>query len=357
MRLTVVTHFASPYQIELFDAIAKRSGIILTVIYLHRTFSTREWMTLRPTHNAVYLDLAPAEFEVARKCVRTADLAVFNYYAEQPASILLHDRARSGRAWCFWGERPGSHRLGRFAQLYRRWRLSVVHRKPIPIWGVGNWAVDAYRNEYGPGRLYVNVPYFSDISRFTRASGARQTNRLTVLYSGSLIFRKGVDVLAKAFSRLAMNYPQVRLRVLGAGPLRGYLRRKLAGHNGRVTFVGFKDWHAVPEIYKSADVLCVPSRYDGWNLVVPEGLAAGLPVIATDRTGAALDLVRPGENGWVTRAGHVSSLYEALVAACQMTKSQLDQFSELATQSVSNHTLDNGAERFCAAATASIEAF
>ena len=69
----------------------------------------------------------------------------------------------------------------------------------------------------------------------------------------------------------------------------------------RVEFVGFKDWKELPAEYAAADVLCVPSRYDGWGLVVPEGLASGLPVIATDRMGAALEFVRDGRNGWLIR--------------------------------------------------------
>ncbi len=67
----------------------------------------------------------------------------------------------------------------------------------------------------------------------------------------------------------------------------------------RVEFAGFKDWNELPGEYASADVLCVPSRYDGWGLVVPEGLASGLPVIATDRMGAALEFVETGRNGWL----------------------------------------------------------
>jgi glycosyltransferase involved in cell wall biosynthesis len=57
-----------------------------------------------------------------------------------------------------------------------------------------------------------------------------------------------------------------------------------------------------------ADVLCVPSRYDGWGLVVPEGLASGLPVIATDRMGAALEFVENGRNGWLIPAGDGSAV-------------------------------------------------
>ena len=65
-------------------------------------------------------------------------------------------------------------------------------------------------------------------------------------------------------------------------------------------------------------VLCVPSRYDGWGLVVPEGLASGLPTIATGRTGAALDLITTGANGWVVEANQALADEPATINADPM---------------------------------------
>jgi glycosyltransferase involved in cell wall biosynthesis len=114
----------------------------------------------------------------------------------------------------------------------------------------------------------------------------------------------------------------------------------------RVEFVGFNDWSALPELYASADVLCVPSRYDGWGLVVPEGLTSGLPVIATDRMGAGLEFVRTGENGWLIPAGDEEAILDAMREAVLLSDSQLGQMGQRAQASVSEHTLAHGVERF-----------
>ena len=95
-------------------------------------------------------------------------------------------------------------------------------------------------------------------------------------------------MLAQAFVRLAAERPNVRLRLLGDGPMAAESRRPLVRRVGdQVKFVGFRDWDELPGEYAQADILCVPSRHDGWGLVVPEGMAAGLPVISTAETGAA----------------------------------------------------------------------
>ena len=157
------------------------------------------------------------------------------------------------------------------------------------------------------------------------------------------IARKGVDVIARSFVRLALDVSNVRLRIVGEGELRESLVRTLRPVSERVEFVGFKDWGELPAEYAAADVLCVPSRYDGWGLVVPEGLAAGLPVIGTDRMGAALEFVKTGRNGWLIRAGDEEALLEAMREAASVP---LSEMSCRARESVSEHTLRNGAIRF-----------
>src|SRR5678815_5517904 len=95
---------------------------------------------------------------------------------------------------------------------------------------------------------------------------------------------------------------------------------------------------------------CVPSRYDGWGLVVPEGLASGLPVIATDRMGAALEFVENRRNGWLIPAGDQVALLDAMREAVELPSGELAQWGRHARESVSAHTLQNGAARFVHAA-------
>jgi glycosyltransferase involved in cell wall biosynthesis len=223
-----------------------------------------------------------------------------------------------------------------------------LHGSAAPIWGTGNLAVEAYRREFGPRRDYFNLPYYSDLRRFEHASRSGRVRRgqTTFLYSGSLNRRKGVDLLARAFCRLAAELPEVRLRLVGDGPLRPQLERDLGGLGGRVEFAGFRDWDALPAEYAQGDVLCVPSRHDGWGLVVPEGMAAGLPVISTEATGAAVDLIDPSENGWRVSPGDADALHRAMREAASLTDEELTRRSAAAIRRVESHSLERGAEHF-----------
>lgn len=348
--ILVLTHFPSPYQVELFDCVAQSSDLV--VAYLHRQDRGRAWKEASLQHRALFLE-DEDDTQACRDLVHTAPLVVFNYYQDRRAVRLVRLRSATGKPWVYWGERPGFHQaqLGRFA---RRLALQPLHVSHQPIWGIGQWAVDAYEMEFGSDRPYVNLPYFSNLQRYQQPATTHSDSNFVFMYSGSLSRRKGVDVLAKAFDRLAAEYAHVRLRMIGSGELASAVTATLAPFGDRVEMLGFKDWPQAPLAYAGAHVLCVPSRHDGWGLVVPEGLAAGLPVITTNRTGAALDLVTPGGNGWLIPAGNADALYSSMKDAATLSGPAWSAMRDRARASIARHTLADGARRFLDAATAAM---
>lgn len=350
-RFLVVTLIPSPYQVELFNRLAE-AGADLQVAYVQRSLKDRHWATPQLKHAAFFLEAK--ERKPLERAAATADLTIISNYSHPAARELMRRREADGRVWCFWGERPGFRRLGFLGRAFRRVRLATLHASGAPIWGMGEWAVEGWRREFGARRAYHNIPYFSDLERFRPIGPRRRGRRRRILFSGSLIPRKGIDLVLSAFLRLAAREAHLDLDVLGAGPLEAELKMKAKNQEGRIRFLGFRDWPDLPSAYREADLHCVPSRYDGWGLVVPEGLAAGLPTIASDRMGAALELIQPGANGWLVRAGDDQSLYEALAEAAQLSEAELERRSEAAQMVASRHSLELGVRRWLAAAESAL---
>ena len=345
MKTLVLTDIPSPYQVEFFNEIAARGALDLSVAYLRESDPARLWEPAWAQYECWTISDSRAALSAAERSLRAADVAVFNYYNHPLAETLIARRAETGKPWCFWGERPGL-RQPRFAGAwFRKWKLKTLRRSQAPIWGIGHFAIEQYREEFGEKRAYRNLPYFSNLDRFA-CEKRRDSSRRVFLFVGSLIRRKGVDLLARAFARVASEFPHVSLRIAGAGNLEDTMAQTLREVRERVEFVGFKHWKELPELYAAADVLCVPSRYDGWGLVVPEGLAAGLPVIATDRMGAALEFVRTRNNGWLIPAANEDAIFQAMREAARAPQAVLDQLAQQARQSVSEHTVRHGAEKF-----------
>ena len=340
LKTFVLTDIPSPYQVEFFNEIESRGVCELQVGYLRGHDPNRRWKPAEIRHESIELDRS---LQRVRAVVQQADLVVFNYYLHPYAEELIDQRAKLGAPWCFWGERPGFHQPAWAGRLLRKWKLAKLHASPIPIWGIGKFAIEGYRREFGNGRAYCNLPYFSDLQRFKISEQKPPAAERVFLFSGSLIRRKGVDLVARAFVRLAREVSNVRLRIAGEGELRQTLAQVFRPVSDRVEFAAFRDWNELPGEYARADVLCVPSRYDGWGLVVPEGLASGLPVIATDQMGAALEFLETGRNGWLIPVGDEDALLSAMREAAL---SDICELGRRAQESVSTHTLENGAARF-----------
>ena len=353
-RIVVLTQLNSPYQVEFFNRVAMSGDCHLEVIYLTHQDRSRQWVSPEICHSHIILSEHPHLQANAVESLLSADLAVFNYYTDIFALRAIRQRAKSGRPWVFWGERPGYFHLGPPAGLFRRFALAPLHRSHAPIWGIGRFGVDGYRQEFGENRPYCNLSYYSNLSRFQvrrqKGRGAR-----TILYSGSMIPRKGVDLLARAFVAVAAENPDVRLLLVGDGELVPEVKTIVARYADRVEWAGFQAWNTLPDFYARADIFCLPSRYDGWALALVEALAAGLPSIATDQTGAALEFVSEANgNGWLIPADDPAALVQALRKAIALPADALEAMGEKARQSVMAHSLADGAELFVSASREAI---
>lgn len=143
-----------------------------------------------------------------------------------------------------------------------------------------------------------------------------QRDHKELLYVGQLIVRKRVDLLLQAFSQLAV--PSAHLRLIGQGPEEHKLRQ-LASELGiaeRVSFSRGMPNAGTVAAMAAADVLVLPSRFDGWGAVVNEALMVGTPVVCSDRCGAS-DVIENGRNGYVFEAGNLHALRERLQSVCQ----------------------------------------
>lgn len=134
-----------------------------------------------------------------------------------------------------------------------------------------------------------------------------------LLFVGRLVAGKGLDVLLAALPAILRKYPEVRLKVVGAGPERERLEA-MAGELGltsRVCFVGAVAHGMLPAYYRRATLLVLPSRAEGFGLVVVEALGCGCPVAASDLP-ALRSLLLDGRAGALFLPGDPAQLEEAV---------------------------------------------
>lgn len=153
-----------------------------------------------------------------------------------------------------------------------------------------------------------------DVARF-RTNG--QPNPFedgrTILFVGRLVNEKGVQTLLKAFSILRRNGSDASLVVVGDGPMKtDFTRDALSlGLDGSVRFTGFTDPAVLISMYRSSDVVVVPSLYEPFGIVALEAMAARTPVIVSDVGGLA-EIVEDGQTGLKVPPGDPDVLALAL---------------------------------------------
>ncbi|MEO6786516.1 MAG: glycosyltransferase family 4 protein, partial [Chthoniobacteraceae bacterium] len=139
---------------------------------------------------------------------------------------------------------------------------------------------------------------------------AREPGTVTFFFYEQMIARKGLDHLLAAFATLPEN---ARLLLVGREAELPQMLAKLPDPvRTRVRYSGFQPPEALPQFFAQADVFVLPSRYDGWGVVVNQALGAGLPILVSDQVGAGYDLVREGQNGFVLPVGDVGALASSM---------------------------------------------
>ena len=175
----------------------------------------------------------------------------------------------------------------------------------------------------GVGRAaqYVAVPSGVPTSALRAAAPARGEARarlglppdaFVVVGLGRLVPIKGFDLLVRALPAVAARIPSARVLLVGDGAERAQLETIAAalGVSGRLRLTG--ELMDVTTPLAAADVLAVPSRNEGMGRVIVEGMALGIPVVATS-VGGIPDVVTDGESGRLVEPDDVGALAAALV--------------------------------------------
>jgi len=132
----------------------------------------------------------------------------------------------------------------------------------------------------------------------------------------------GVDVLAKAFVKVAANNTNVNLILLGGGSQGSRIRQILmnGGVLDRVHFGGQVTYGDLPRWYHMADIYISPSHVDGSSVSLMEALASGTSCLVSDIAGNK-EWIKDGVNGWLFRDGDANDLADKILQAIKNRRS------------------------------------
>lgn len=163
------------------------------------------------------------------------------------------------------------------------WLYSVPTEKAVAIYN----GVDAKRFD-----IAVDV-------QAVRHSCKVQKDEPYILFAGRLAWQKGPDLLLDAIPSVLKKAPKAKFVFAGEGDMRPELEVKAAekGIVNSTRFVGYRAGKDLVGLFKSADLICVPSRNEPFGIVILEAWSASKPVVAT-RTGGPAEFVQHKTTGW-----------------------------------------------------------
>lgn len=246
-------------------------------------------------------------------CMREEfDLFIVASYAQPTMQLAMLTLTACKKKWAIYSERPFMRKGNLRVDILRRLGMFIPFKfSPCGI-GIGSSACKTISKAFGDDRPVYNLPYLVDLSAFKQLKTNRSKTKITFLFSGQLIHRKGVDLLISACSQLIREETEFTLIVLGDGPEMPALKKLALKHPDKINLLGYLPFDQRIQAYKLADVFVMPSRYDGWGVVVQEAMAAGLVPITGPNVGSAYDLIRNGFNGIVLRELNIGALTEAM---------------------------------------------
>jgi glycosyltransferase involved in cell wall biosynthesis len=168
----------------------------------------------------------------------------------------------------------------------------------------------ALPHEYDPDKVLVR---YEALPR-----SASKVHRFT--YVGRLSIEKGLFDLLEAFARVHSTASNVRLDLVGAGPLRAELTARVSELKLEhvVAFLGAKTIDEIAELFTDSTASVLPSHSEPWGLVVNESLSYGCPVVVSNVCGCVPDLVVDGVTGYSYEVGDIEALSRAMLSTIEM---------------------------------------
>ncbi len=201
--------------------------------------------------------------------------------------------------------------------MLKRWAARILVLNPGMVEECRQVGIDLNKVGFMPNPVDVDVFCPVDVAtkRALRAELGVEPEAGIVLYVGRMGPEKRLESLLEGFALVRERLPQARLVLVGDGPERGRVEQEAKRLNlgASLTLTGRQNGVGVRKWMQASDAIALVSELEGLPCVLIEGMAAGLPAIASNIPGNT-QVVTPGENGLLTEVGDARSIATAIEA-------------------------------------------
>lgn len=217
---------------------------------------------------------------------------------------------------------------------YQKLSRKLAGNKPNKVIAPSQFIIDMLKTQgFFPETEFIKLSLGTELNS---NKPVKNYETIDILFAGTLINHKGVDVLIQAFKNL--DHPNIRLHILGKGNDENLLK-SMAKQDNRIIFHGFKQGKELNNCYQQANITVVPSVcFDNSPLVIYESFMNGTPVIGS-KIGGIPELINEGINGFLFNPGDPDDLKQIIEKLIE-SKDLLKRLEEGAFQSRTKYDMD-----------------
>jgi glycosyltransferase involved in cell wall biosynthesis len=187
--------------------------------------------------------------------------------------------------------------------------VGSLARESMRARGVPDERISVVANTVDVARLGEEADALAPVRGRLRAEAGIAEDDLVILSVARLAPEKGHDTLVRAAA--AAGDRRIVVALAGSGPERQRLAALADELGVRLLLLPDVPWERIVERYALAEVFALLSRHEPWGVVVNEAAACGLPLVLSDRVGAAYDLLEDGRNGRLVPVDDAAAAGEA----------------------------------------------
>ena len=184
----------------------------------------------------------------------------------------------------FWLERVNNKNI--IKNLIRNVYIKIKLKKADGIFAIGKEASKFYKSF---NSNVCNLPYSINVQKKIKNYQVPK-----FLFVGQMVERKGIKLILDTLKKL--NTQEYKFTFVGDGPLRKDVIN-LSRQNKNIKYIKFKNELELNRIYMQNNILVLPSKYDGWGVVIIEAMARGMALLSSDNVGASKEYIKHNFNG------------------------------------------------------------
>lgn len=324
-NVVIITNAPAPYRVAFFDYIQKqKSNYHFHIIYISKNQEIgRNWeVTEEELGSHTYLECRVITIRKAYDDKRIVlSVGIDKKLKELNPDIVIcmeyNVTILQAVHWCKWHRVPflswsdgTAHSERNISRLQKIFRRYVIRRASGFI--SSSSATLEHQVSYGAERTKCYKSLLTvDVNKYLKKKAENYIPGKKLLYVGSLIGRKGIDLLLPALARAKED---ISLVLVGEGSEEEKLKEMVRelGIEQRVTFKGYLEGEELNACYNNCDAFIIPTREDCYGLVILEAMCASLPVIASKYADGAYDIMTDGGHGRVVDPYDTEALTEAI---------------------------------------------